>query len=160
MSQSEDKKDTLSSRSVRAKRAVILTSEFGGVLVQNASIGDHRLTAVSTAGILQARFRVTPNNTLEMGLDFEHLIMNMNTNMAVNELTYGVILRSTLGNPSSLLKQVEVRSWRISSLHGIEAFDSQATIEAQCTDYSTGKLMSPEPNVSYCDAWENDLQVT
>jgi hypothetical protein len=159
MSQSENKKDTPTSRNSRSKSAVALMSDFGGILIRNVAVGDHKLTAVSsTAGILQARFKIAPDNTLEMEPDFEQLIINMATNIAVNESTYGVILRSTLSKPKSLLHHEEVRSWRISSLHGIEAISSQETIEAQCTDYSTGKLISPESNVTYCDAWENELE--
>lgn len=161
MSQSEDKKNMPTSRSARSKSAVALMSDFGGILIRNVAVGNHKLTAVSsTAGIIQARFRIAPDNTLEMGSDFEQLVLDMAKNIAVNESTYGVILRSTLSKPKSLLHYEEVRSWRISSLHGIEAISSQETIEAQCTDYSTGKLTSPESNVTYCDAWENELEAT
>lgn len=51
---------------------------------------------------------------------------------------------------------MEVRCWNL-GWDDVIAFDSQKTIEAYCVKPFTGKIVSPEPGTTYCDAWVVEL---
>lgn len=74
----------------------------------------------------------------------------------------GIALRSYVDRSESdgfeynddIQEAQELRGWEISLTKGVYALSQEECLEAYCNDTETGETFTPEPNVSYCAAWD------
>lgn len=132
-------------------------SLFMTAIFNNTNKGDHTLTIATLDENQEPSTHQFFFEHAEETLVFDDSEMMETVSIMVETLLddpdarIGATLRSTYDTG------MEVRCWNLGG-NDIIAFGSQKAIEAYCVKADTGKIVSPEPNVAYCDAWPINCQ--
>lgn len=136
-----------------------LATRFLVGVFSHASNGVHRLVVTAEDGEFDSLIFGKSNGEIHVGGEYLDFLSSMVD--FLNPDGAGVTLRSfvsegDISNPENIIHDDsahrEIRGWFL-SIQGVVMLTAQQAIECYCTDAVTGRILDPEPNVAYCDAW-------
>lgn len=146
-----------------ASTAQDIMAFFRDIIVSNSPNGSHIVVVGSSLGQMEFMYGKNGHDIYNMEgiVDAIHyasrsLVLGSLTSIFLRSFLNENVTNGVITDLFQETSQQALRGW-VFTTEGILPLSSQQVIDASCRDYETGKILDPERNLAYVDAWNSPL---